>query len=1210
MALWRIFGGLFCSAILLPLLIVSASAADRIVNAGFKGKNIELIHALQVVDSSATQVAIDVPADTTGQKVRMNLKATGRSISAASSSSRHRWAVFTLSNPNLIDHDFVLQIPRRGFAGSGVLWPIPAARRAISVTASTGPPPVLISTRNAQSYALSIGPGRTASFAIELTSVTLDSARLWHRSAYEAQAGQQAFFNGVVLGIAFLLGVAILSLFVVRPMAVFPAASLFAWSMIAFMLLNAGYMTLAFSETTARAIEPTTRGVVESLMLAGLALSLITFLQLRKNAPIANIVFWIIATTAAGLALYSFIDSQIATGLARIVFAVTAVIGFLTALALWATRTGRAGSSLLVWLVVLVWTIIAAICCLDLLDYDFLEPVTAAGQGLILISISFTLVQLVFGQSIAASHFLEDSGRRALALAGSQQSVWDWQVANQVLYIGPELERALGLEPGIMGSVNLRKWLELVHPSDRNAYVSAVEAAEKRGKGPFSQEFRLRRAGGAYRWYLLRARAIAGEDNIASRLIGTLSDVTAIKRSEDRLLVDAVRDRVTGLPNRALFIDRLDRAMRRASAQGNDELFVLVIDLDRFKNVNDGLGHEVGDSLLNVIGSRLAQMIGTDDTLARLANDQFGIIFNGETPVREIIEVADNLRQIVAVPINVRPREIFLTASIGVAQFEPGRNDPEELVKNAQIALYEAKRQGNDKIEFFKPTMRDDRSQLVALESDLRRALDRNEIEVVYQPIQRLIDGQLAGFEALVRWRHRDLGLLSPDKFMDMAEETGIIREVGRYVLNEAARRLGIWQRAFRPSDPLFVAVNVSRAQLLNYELVSDLRALLGREDIVPGSLKLEVTETLVMQNPEQASKILDRVSDLGIGIACDDFGTGYSALANLSRLPFDTLKIDRAFLLEDGINDNATIIFDSITRLAHDLNLNVVAEGVETPEQLARLQLRGVDYAQGYYIGEPVSAKRVIEALGGQPYVPESPDSGIARLWDRLLGRQPEDQPDSDSTLPSPEQQAAEVAEMMRQDADLEPWSPAGSDVSDPGIDEMVYQQEAHPVAIADEQIDDTAPEEKPVVIDELVLPSPLDLADPGVEPALKLPSTPEKTHRSDTTPDQSSPVQSTLEKPQTAPKIGAAPLAPRFKPARPEEEPKAKQAPEQKQTLAMQQKTVSTNDQASATGKADAKPLSQEYKYAKRARRLRHNAALKRAVRKHRRLHAKNKT
>ena len=566
--------------------------------------------------------------------------------------------------------------------------------------------------------------------------------------------------------------------------------------------------------------------------------------------------------------------------------------------------------------------------------------------------------------------------------------MWDWQAERGALYVGPELERALGLEPGALTGRGLKSWIELVHPGDRAAYVAAVEAAERRGRGTFSQEFRLRRHDGTYRWYLLRARAVVGPDGRASRCIGTLADVTGMKRAEERLLSDAIRDRVTGLPNRALFIDRLEVALRQAHMETNRELYVIVIDLDRFKTVNEGLGFEAGDSLLSVTARRLSGLIGPEDTLARLPGDQFGVIFNGKKPKRDVIPFAEQLRGALSRPIRLRNRELFLTASYGVARFVDNPASAEDFAKDAEIALYEAKRRGRDSIEFFRPDMRSERSERLSLEHDLRRAIERSEIEVVFQPIARLADTQLAGFEALLRWRHRTEGLLGPDAFISLAEETGIIKDLNRHVLNEAARQLGIWQRAFRPDKPLFVSVNVSSNQLLNADLVEEVRALLGREDILPGTLKLELTETLVMENPELTIEILERLKALGVGLACDDFGTGYSALASLRRLPFDVIKIDKSFLEADPEDEKAMIILETIILLAHDLELEVVAEGIEGEEQRARLAELECDLGQGFFFGEPMSAKQVVEALGGSGYLGSKP--GLAGFWDRVTGRKP----------------------------------------------------------------------------------------------------------------------------------------------------------------------------------------------------------------------------
>src|SRR4029079_18122876 len=326
---------------------------------------------------------------------------------------------------------------------------------------------------------------------------------------------------------------------------------------------------------------------------------------------------------------------------------------------------------------------------------------------------------------------------------------------------------------------------------------------------------------------------------------------------------------VPGLPNRALLLDRIEREVSSAGRMPVNNLYLMLIDLDRFKAVNDGLGHETGDGLLKIVGRRLLAIASEHDTVARMPGDQFAILFHGDKPKRDILTFTDKVRTTVSKPVNMRPQEIFLTASIGVSALREGSLTAEGLVKDAAVALYEAKRRGKDTVEFFREAMRDDRTELVVLEAELRRALERNEIEVLYQPVARIADMELAGFEALVRWRHKTMGLLAPDAFIGLAETTGIIKDIGHYVLNEAGRQLGIWQRAFRPHDPLFVAVNVSSSQFLAADLIDDVKALLVREGSVRDTLKLEVTESIVMENPQLVIQILDRLKQMGVGIAC-----------------------------------------------------------------------------------------------------------------------------------------------------------------------------------------------------------------------------------------------------------------------------------------------------------------------------------------------------
>jgi diguanylate cyclase (GGDEF)-like protein len=411
---------------------------------------------------------------------------------------------------------------------------------------------------------------------------------------------------------------------------------------------------------------------------------------------------------------------------------------------------------------------------------------------------------------------------------------------------------------------------------------------------------------------------------------------------------------------------------------------VLLVDLDRFKIMNEALGHEAGDAMLSIIGRRIKSETGAADTIARLPGDKFAVLFHEVPGKRDVVSFADVLVKAVARPIKIEDEDFVLTATIGIARYSGEDVSAEMLMKNAAIALYEARRKGVEPVELFNPSMVDERAELLILEAELRRALERNEFEVHYQPIARLADLQLAGFEALVRWRHPTMGLLAPECFISLAEETGMIRDIGHVVLNEAGRQLGIWQRSYRTAEPAFVAVNLSSSQLIEPGLIDDVKQIINRESLLPGSFKIEVTESLVMQYPERAAQILERLRELGVGLSCDDFGTGYSSLSSLRKLPFDTLKVDRSFISQEDQEQRAGIILSSIIAMGHDLGLAVVAEGIESQEQVNRLGELGCDYGQGFFIGKAITARQVNDALAGLPYAFSSGRTAITWLWER----------------------------------------------------------------------------------------------------------------------------------------------------------------------------------------------------------------------------------
>jgi diguanylate cyclase (GGDEF)-like protein len=471
-------------------------------------------------------------------------------------------------------------------------------------------------------------------------------------------------------------------------------------------------------------------------------------------------------------------------------------------------------------------------------------------------------------------------------------------------------------------------------------------------------------------WLSLKARPVVGSDGEVVRLVGTLTDVTDFKNSEERLLFDAVHDNLTGLPNRELFIDRMESTFAFAKSDPNLKPSVIVIDVDRFKQVNDSVGMAVGDSILLTIARRLSRLLKPQDTMARLSGDQFALILMSERESTRVVGFAETMRRALRAPIAFNDREIFLTASIGLVLADHESLRPEEVLKDAELAMYHAKRIGGDRIEIFKPAMRSRKTDRLTIESELRRAIEREEIKVMYQPIVRLEDRAIAGFEALARWEHPKLGRLSPVEFISIAEEIGLIVDLGLFVLDRTARQLAIWQaEASRSQEPLFASVNVSSRQLLRHDLIQDLRGVLGRTPLARGSLKLEITESLVMDNPEHAAQMLTRIKELGAGLSLDDFGTGHSSLAYLQRFPFDTIKIDQSFVRTTS-RGTRPVILRSIISLAHDLGMDVVAEGAETDSDAVELYHLGCEYAQGYAFGEPMTAEAAQDLLAGRPAV------------------------------------------------------------------------------------------------------------------------------------------------------------------------------------------------------------------------------------------------
>lgn len=564
----------------------------------------------------------------------------------------------------------------------------------------------------------------------------------------------------------------------------------------------------------------------------------------------------------------------------------------------------------------------------------------------------------------AELRLIESEERYALASAGANDGLWDWNLATNRLYVSPRWRQMLALTEEEMGE-EPAVWLDRVHP-DEIERLSALLDAHIAGHSPhFECEHRIRRSDDAYLWVVARGLAVRDGLGRATRIAGSLTDVTERKYQEAQALHDALHDPLTQLPNRALFLDRVTQVLVRAKRSGNGRFAVLCLDLDRFKLVNDSLGHHQGDELLAQVGRRLIEIAGPGQTVARPGGDEFAVLVDDVAGPVEARALAERLLTDLTKPIAVDGRQLVVTGSMGVTLYEPIYERADDMMRDAELAMYRAKSLGKARAELFHPSLHSHAVHLLTLENDLRQAIGRKELQLFFQPVISLKTGRVAGFESLVRWRHPRRGLLGPLEFITLAEETGLIGQIGAWVLEEACRRMRDWQTRFPSDPPLTVSVNLSIRQFNQIDLVTEIVEILARSGWRAGRLKLELTETALMQNAARAAHILSQLKAADIDVSLDDFGTGYSSLSYLHTLPFDTLKIDKSFVAGMVGERSKLEIVRAILLLAHNLKMDVVAEGVETIEQLAQLRALDCEYAQGYLFAPPLDAEAAEQLLG-----------------------------------------------------------------------------------------------------------------------------------------------------------------------------------------------------------------------------------------------------
>lgn len=864
------------------------------------------------------------------------------------------WAVIALSNTSDQQIDRLLTVPFYNPAMTGLLWPDLGERHITAITPSQGFAPERIPSNDADVFQITLDPGTVVTLVFEITTPQLPRLTLWQPDAYTASVNAYSLFKGIVLGISGLLALVLTIVFVVKGTAMFPATAALAWAVLYYISVDFYFIDEILNVNLSESHLYRASG--EVFLSFSLFVFLYAYLNLGRwhirysHAAIGLVVLLL------GLFGVAVVDAQLAAGIARLALAAIGVFGFILILYLSFRGYDRAVMLIPTWALLLAWMAGAGMTLTGMIDNTIAQPALSGGLVLIVLLIGFTVMQHAFAGGSVVQQEVGDVERAALALTGCGDPVWDWDVARDVIYTGAAAEDMLGLDPGALQGAAL-EWLSVLHPQDADRFRLVLDAVVEQRRGRIFEVFRLRGADGRFSWFQLRARPVVGADGEVIRCIGTLRDVTDAKISEERLLHDAVRDNLTGLPNREICRDRLETALVRAGAEAGPRPIVVSVGIDRFQSINETYGVSVGDSVLLTVARRLQRLLEPVDTLARVGGDSFVVIVLSEREAGRVSAMADDMRREIRTPVIFGPDEVNLTASIGIAVADPGEQGASDLLRDSELAMVHAKRLGGDRTATFTPVLRRLASELSSLENDFGRALESDEIKVEYLPVLRLGERRLAGFELIARWEHPRRGRIDPTATMEIAERAGMSHELSVFIAERAARLAAEWDEIIpRVADrPLFSWVNLPKAGILTQGLVNEIKTVMARVEVPEGALFMAVTQAAVSDNPELSQTVLHRLREAGISLALNDVSSDWTAVGVLHRIPFDAL---RTRLPRSQIKTELDLgLIKTTAALAHGLGAELLVTGLELESDVAKLVGIGCDFASGKLFGPPLNA-------------------------------------------------------------------------------------------------------------------------------------------------------------------------------------------------------------------------------------------------------------
>lgn len=924
------------------------------------------VHAIEPVKISSQDAALDlskaIEIHHTNSSIFQTSTAPGPDgivwrieVQAKSEKFSGNWAVFSLANPTDEQIDRLIVAPHYRIAHSGFLWPDLGSARIQSITPSEGFSLDRQASANSDIFRITLNPGAVITFVAELNSANLPQIYLWQPEAYKDAINSYTLYHGILLGISGLLALLLTVLFVVRGTGLFPATAAIAWAVLFYIGIDFNFLNKFFAVTLTT--QPIWRASTEVALAATLFIFLFTYLCLNRwhyHFSYGAIV-WTIAF--CGLGAFAIYDPTRAAGIARMSFGLTAVLGIILISYFSLRSYDRAIMLIPTWLLISFWCVGAYACIAGYLNNDIIQPALAGGLVLIVLLISFTVMQQTFSNDAFHEGIFSDLEQQVLAAKGAGNIIWDWNVERDRIVVHPNMVTLFGIETHKLNGP-MSNWISALHYEDRERFQAILDIILKKKKGRIDQIFRLSSGGGYYHWFSLRARPAMQKDGKITRVIGTIVNITNHKKSEERLLHDAIHDSLTGLPNQQIFFDRLQNYTSLAKANIKIRPTVFMIDFDNFRQINRKLGIAVGDTVLLIIARRLSRLINFQDTLSRLSADRFAIILLSETEPQKIAAFADHLHKTISAPISLTEKKITLSPSIGLVTWSESRSTAKDILNDSELAMIRAKQMGGNHIEPFRPNFRTLNIEHNTMGKDIHTAIKRNEIKILYHPILNLSDGHIIGFETIVEWHHPSYGNLNVSDFIKIVENEKIVMDLAQFIIENAVIDLTNVQEKFSKQS-FFISINLPSTEMVHSRFISQLRSALLRYPLHKGGLMIEISEFVLRKNPEQSAHFLEQIKALGMKLALDNFGTGYSSLTYLVRYPFDMVKLDRSLISIDSRKKK--LVLKSIINMATDLNLQIIAEGVENEKEALFLRQEGCKYVQSTLVTKPIAIEELI---------------------------------------------------------------------------------------------------------------------------------------------------------------------------------------------------------------------------------------------------------